>query len=76
MPQTDFEKMVDAISHHVHAAWIDMKVAQGVTSRLSETGEELMVAYESLSEAAKDFDRMTVVTVLKAINAVDRANRG
>ena len=40
-----------------HANWLDSKRAAGVTSRLSETGEELMVPYAQLSEAAKDLDR-------------------
>ena len=40
-----------------HESWMLSKQAAGVTSRLSETGEELMVPYAVLSEAAKDLDR-------------------
>lgn len=49
-------------------SWIKTKLSQGVTSRKSETGEELMVPYEQLSESAKDLDRNTVKTIYKAIN--------
>lgn len=60
---------IEAVSAKVHAAWIESKRAQGVTSRKSETGEELMVPYEQLSEPAKDLDRNTVRAVYEAIRA-------
>jgi hypothetical protein len=43
------------------------KLAQGITSRKSEKGEELMVPYEQLSEEAKGLDRQTVQAVYDAI---------
>ena len=46
--------------------------AQGVTSRHSEFGEELMVPYADLSESAKDLDRATVRTVYTAIQTTQR----
>ena len=58
---------IEIVSAKVHAAWMEGKVAQGVTTRLSETGEELMVPYEKLSDAAKELDRGTVKAVYKAI---------
>lgn len=58
---------IEAISAEVHAAWMETKRANGVTSRPSETGEELMVDYPLLSEAAKDLDRKTVKVVVAAI---------
>jgi hypothetical protein len=58
---------IEVVSAAVHAAWMEIKLAQGVTSRLSETGEELMQPYAALSEAAKDLDRGTVWTVYAAI---------
>jgi 16S rRNA G527 N7-methylase RsmG len=60
---------IEVVSAKVHEAWIESKRAQGVTSRQSETGEELMVPYEKLSEAAKELDRATVRAVYEAIRA-------
>jgi RyR domain len=62
---------IEAVSEKVHEQWVESKRRQGVTSRKSETGEELMVAYEQLSEAAKDLDRNSVKAVLAAIAALD-----
>jgi hypothetical protein len=44
-----------------------------VSSRLSETGEELMRPYGELSKAAKELDRATVRAVYAAIRAVGEA---
>lgn len=59
---------IEIVSAEVHAAWIASKRAQGVTSRLAEDGEELMVPYEQLSEKAKELDRGTVRAVYAAIH--------
>lgn len=61
---------VEEISSKVHKQWMESKRAQGVESRKSESGEELMVPYEQLSEAAKDLDRGSVRAVLSAIAAM------
>ena len=47
---------IEVVSAEVHAAWIESKRRQGVTSRQGEDGEELMVAYALLSEKAKELD--------------------
>ena len=60
---------IEVVSAKVHEAWMESKRAQGVTSRKSETGEELMVPYEELSEAAKELDRGSVRAVYEAIRA-------
>ncbi|MBV8857289.1 MAG: hypothetical protein JOZ96_01380 [Acidobacteria bacterium] len=60
---------IEVVSAKVHEAWMESKRAQGVTSRKSETGEELMVPYEQLSEAAKELDRGSVRAVYEAIQA-------
>ncbi|HEX8499348.1 MAG TPA: RyR domain-containing protein [Pyrinomonadaceae bacterium] len=60
---------IEVVSAKVHEAWMESKRAGGVTSRRSESGEELMVPYEQLSEAAKELDRATVRAVYKAIEA-------
>ena len=59
---------VEITAAKVHEAWIDSKLKAGIASRKLETGEELMVPYEQLSEQAKDLDRTTVLTVYNAIN--------
>jgi len=43
----------ELVSSKVHEAWINSKLAQGVTSRKSEKGEELMVPYSELTEESK-----------------------
>jgi hypothetical protein len=58
---------IELVSEKVHEQWMKTKWAQGVTTRLSELGEELMVPYPQLSEPAKDLDRNTVKTVYAAI---------
>jgi hypothetical protein len=61
---------IELVSAKVHEAWMESKKAQGVTSRKSEKGEELMVPYEQLSEEAKDLDRGSVKAVFKAIESL------
>ena len=58
---------IETVAAEVHVAWIASKRAQGVSSRKSEDGEELMVPYPQLSEKAKDLDRETVKAVYAAI---------
>lgn len=58
---------IEAVSAKVHEAWMESKRAGGVTTRQSESGEELMVPYDQLSEAAKELDRASVRAVYQAI---------
>src|SRR5262245_34848375 len=44
---------IEVVSAKVHEAWMETKRAAGVSSRKSETGEELMRPYEELSEGSK-----------------------
>lgn len=70
VPQTskhDWLPDVESVAASIHAAWMDEKLAQGVSSRKSEHGEELMVAYELLSEKAQASNRNLVRTVYAAI---------
>lgn len=60
---------IETVSALVHDAWMASKLAQGVTSRKAEDGEELMVDYDRLSEKAKELDRGTVRAVYAAIEA-------
>ncbi len=63
---------IEIVSAEVHKAWMQSKKKQGISSRKSEDGEELMVPYEKLSEKAKDLDRNTVKAVYKAIKKISR----
>jgi hypothetical protein len=60
---------IEVVAAKVHEAWMESKRTRGHNSRLSESGEELMVPYEQLSEAAKELDRATVRAVYAAIRA-------
>jgi len=60
---------IDQVAEEVHNDWIKTKKAAGITSRLAENGEELMVPFPQLSEAQKNLDRNTVKAVYKAIEA-------
>lgn len=62
---------IEAVSAEVHEAWMQSKLAQGVTTRKAEDGEELMVPYDQLSEKAKDLDRGSVRAVYAAIRKLD-----
>jgi hypothetical protein len=61
---------IEEVAAKVHEAWLQAKRAQGVTSRRSETGEELMVSYDRLSESAKELDRQSVRAVYSAIQSL------
>lgn len=62
---------IEIVSAKVHDSWIKMKKANGVTSRKSEDGEELMAPYDQLTEKSKQLDRGTVQTVYDAINELE-----
>jgi hypothetical protein len=65
---------MEMVAAKVHEAWMNSKQKNGVTSRKSETGEELMVPYDKLSEAAKELDRASVRAVYAAIEEVTRGS--
>lgn len=65
---------IEHVASKVHEAWMATKRAQGVESRQSESGEELMVPYAELSEEAKDLDRGTVRAVYAAIEEAWKEN--
>ncbi len=60
-------EIIEQVSAKVHENWMEAKRAAGVTSRKLESGEELMVPYGQLSDAAKELDRGTVRTVLDVL---------
>ena len=64
---------IEIVADKVHEAWMESKRKQGVTTRKSESGEELMVPYSELSEQAKELDRGSVRAVYAAIEEVSRS---
>ena len=62
---------IEKVAARVHEAWMEAKRARGVTSRQSETGEELMVPYDQLSDEAKELDRSSVRAVYDAIRSLE-----
>lgn len=58
---------IEAVAAKVHEAWMKSKHDKGITSRLSEAREELMVPYAELSEESKELDRGSVKAVYAAI---------
>ena len=67
---------VEKVAAAAHEGWMRAKLALGVKSRVSETGEELMVPYSDLSEAAKDLDRGAVKAVYAAIEEAQKEEEG
>lgn len=63
---------IELVSEEVHKAWMKSKKDQGIHSRKSEDGEELMVPYQQLSEKQKDLDRNTVKAVYAAIKKLSK----
>ena len=61
---------IEAVASKVHEAWMQAKLTQGIKTRKSETGEELMVDYDQLSEEAKELDRGSVRAVYAAIQSL------
>lgn len=65
--QEDWLPEVEEVAAVIHSAWMDEKLAQGITSRKADDDEELMVPYEQLSEKARASNRNLVRTVYAAI---------
>ena len=61
---------IEIVAAKVHEAWMESKQKNGIASRTSETGEELMEPYSKLSEQAKELDRGSVRAVYAAIKEI------
>lgn len=64
------DELVELLASKAHEGWMAAKQADGITSRLSEWGEEFMVPYPELSERAKDIDRAAVRSVVDGLVAL------
>lgn len=58
---------LEAVAKQVHQAWIEAKLAQGITSRPASCGTEQMVDYDLLPDHLQELDRATVRAVYAAI---------
>jgi hypothetical protein len=58
---------IESVAAEVHQAWIETKLAQGITSRPAADGTEQMVPYADLPDTLKELDRATVRAVYAAI---------
>lgn len=58
---------IETVAAEVHQAWIETKLAQGITSRPSSDGIEQMVPYAELPDHLQELDRATVRAVYAAI---------
>jgi hypothetical protein len=76
IPETLRVEIEAAACEAVHNAWMGAKFFEGVTSRKSETGEELMVPYGDLSDAAKALDAASVQAALDAALPILEAHYG
>jgi hypothetical protein len=76
IPETLRAEIEAAACEAVHDAWMRAKYWQGVTSLKSETGEELMVPYRDLSDAAKALDAASIQATLDAALPILEAHYG
>jgi|GEM_PF-2039320 len=61
------KEIIEPVAAAVHNSWMAEKRMQGVDDKRSETGENLLVPYDQLSEDAKDLDRVLVRSVIGAL---------
>lgn len=68
---------IEVVSALVHEAWVNAKRAAGTKSRIfDQTGEELMVPYGMLTNAAQELDRASVRAVYEALSKARVAEDG
>jgi len=60
----------ELVAARMHEQWMKQKLARGITSHKLESGEECMVPYDELSEAAKDLDRGMVNAFYEVLDEV------
>jgi len=61
------DELVELLAAKSHEGYLAGKRAGGTTSRLSESGEEVMVPYEQLSESSKDINRAAAGAILDGL---------
>lgn len=68
MNNAEREEVVEKLAEAAHDAWWQQYVMEGYRSRKAAWGEEFMVPFEELSERGKDFDRLIMRAILKALD--------
>jgi hypothetical protein len=61
------DELVELLAAKSHEGYLVGKRASGTTSRLSESGEEVMVPYGELSESLKNINRAAAAAVLDGL---------
>lgn len=57
-----YEELIESLSEEVHKAWQEEKHKQGIYNHPDD------IPYKDLAENIKDYDRVTVKTVLNALS--------
>jgi hypothetical protein len=60
-------EQIEACSRAAHEAWMAEKASRGVKTWPNEHGVEQMVHWDQLAEDVREFDRVVVRAVLKAM---------
>lgn len=60
-------ELVELLAEKSHEGYMAGKRATGTTSRRSESGEEVMVPFEDLSESSKDINRAAAASILDGL---------
>lgn len=58
------DELIELLAAKSHEGYVAGKRASGCTSRLTESGEEVLVPYEQLSESSKDISRSAARAIL------------
>lgn len=61
------DELVELLAAKSHGGYLAGKRASGTASRLSESGEEVMVPYEQLSESSKNINRAAAGAILDGL---------
>lgn len=64
------EELIELLAAGSHEGYLAGKRASGTTSRLTESGEEVMVPYADLSESSKNISRSAAAAILDALEAL------
>jgi hypothetical protein len=61
------DELVELLAAKSHEGYVAGKRAGGTVSRLTESGEEVMVPYERLSESSKDINRSAARAIIDGL---------
>jgi hypothetical protein len=61
------DELIELLAAKSHEGYVAGKRASGSTSRLTESGEEVLVPYDQLSESSKDISRSAARAILEGL---------